>query len=396
MPSTSQVPPPAQEGATTETLSIVFVSTNTYSTPPGGFLGGAYGGEVAWYDLARSLDEMGHEVTLIATPGSWTPPRGRLLFMRSSYGTSTPWFWECEQGAWDAYHDAILKADVVSDMSHTKRIAENLHNLEGRSNCVSTLIGSTWSHPKPPYNVIVWSEAMRQMGIKGWTGYEGSPWAKQFEDARAKSGSIKDAHVVHGGTDTDFYSFQPNKGDHFLWFSRFHPSKGYHVAIDLAKRTGIKLVMMGDRPEDAPSPDHREGALQAMELARGAGNIGFLWLPTDRTRGEVKRAALQGAKALLYTIQFQECWGLVTNEALSCGTPVVATAMGAMPEIIRPGVNGCLFSTMRELEQALQDVDKIRPEDVRRDAVERLDRRVMARAYVEEYRKVMDGQVWGL
>lgn len=369
---------------------MALIGTNTYPVPPP-----TYGGEQAIWDLAKSLAEMGHKVDLYATPGSGTPEGGRLFFMRSSYGSSTPWFWESEQEAYDLYKKEIFAADVVHDFSHTKRIAEVLYGLDRRTNVVSTLIGSVWSHPKPPVNVIVWSEAMRQMGLKGWTGYEGSPWAAQFAHPRARTGSLKDAHVVQGGVDTDFYAPGGEKGDEFLWFARFHPSKGYQVAIELAKRTGIKLVLAGLHPDDAVSPDHREGAIQAMELAKGADNIRFEWLPT-RGHHEAKRRVLQRARALLYTIAFQECWGIVMAETLACGTPIIGTNFGAVPELVRDGRTGFVCDSMDALVLAVGDVDLLRPEDCARDARERFDRRVMAKNYEVEYRRVMDGEVWGL
>ena len=369
-----------------ETLRIGLISTNTFPTPPAD-----YGGEVAWYYLAKSLDEMGHTVDLYATPGSWKPPHGDIFYMESSYNTHIPWFWECEQRCYDFHRDQIHKADVVHDGSHTKRISEVLWK-ENQRKQVSTLIGSVWTYPQHGGNVIVWSEAMRQMGLKGWTGYEGGP----YEHMGGKTGSLRDAHVVNGCTDTDFYAPDGyEKDDYFLWYSRAHPSKGYQVAIELAKKTGISLKLMHLRPEDAASPDHKQGILHALELAKGADNITFVWLPKGKGHHEMKRKVIQKAKALLYTIQFQECFGLVVVEALACGTPVIAANMGAMPEIIRPGVNGFLFDTAEELEDVVQHVDEVRPEACRKDAVARFDRRVMASNYVKEYRKAMNGEVWG-
>ena len=369
-----------------ESLGIALISTNTFPTPPAN-----YGGEVAPYHLAKSLDEMGHRVELYATPGSYMPPHGDLFFMRSSYGTSVPWFYECEQEVYDQYKAKILAADVVHDYSHTKRVGENLWRIDHKTNQVNTLWGSVWYHPDHGGNIIVWSEAMRQMGLKGWTGYEGGPYAH----LGGKSGTIREAHVVPGCTDTDFYTPEYDKDDYFLWYARAHPSKGYSVAIELAKRTGIPLKVMHLRPEHAASPDHRQGILHAMELAKGVPNIEFVWLPRGKGHHEMKRQVLQKAKALLYTIQFQECFGLVVVEALSCGTPVIAANMGSMPEIVEHGRNGYLYSTWPELEAIVPEVEKIRPEECRRDAVVRFDRRVMASSYVREYRKVMAGEVWG-
>lgn len=348
---------------------------------------------MAIYDLAWALDDLGHRVDFYAPPLSWRPTHGRLFYMRSSYGTSTPWFWECEKEMYDRYGKEILGADVVHDFSHTKRVAEVLYARDRRTNVVSTLIGSVWNHPEPSLNVIVWTEAMRVMGLKGWTGYEGSPWAAMFEDK--KTGSLKDAHVVPGGVDTDFYAFEGQKEDYFLWFARFHPSKGYQIAIELARRTGIPLVLAGLHPDDAVSPDHREGAIEAMSLAKGVPNIRFEWLP-KKDHHVHKRRMLQKAKALLYTIQFQECFGLVVTEALSCGTPVIASMFGSMPEIVHHGQTGLICGTWDALMDSVKGIEKIRPEDCAREARARFDRHVMAKAYVEQYRKVMNGEVWGL
>lgn len=313
--------------------------------------------------------------------------------MRSSYGSSTPWFWESEQEVYDLYKKELLAADVVHDYSHTKRVAEDLYGFDQRTNVVNTLYGSVWSHPKPPFNLVLWSEAMKQRGLKGLGDYHGSPWERVLA---SNTGSIKDAHVVPGCTDTDLYAFEPDKGDYYLWFSRFHPSKGYHIAIQLAKLMKIPLVLMGDHPDVAPSPDHRAGALEAIELARGADNIKFRWLKPGDNRALDKVRIIQKAKALLYTIQFQECFGLVTVEALSCGTPVIATNFGSMPEIIDHGKTGFVCNDMPDLVTAVQDVGRIRPEECRRQAVARFDRRVYAQNYLKEYRLAMNGPPWGL
>lgn len=368
-----------------ETLHIALISTNTFSTPPTP----GYGGEVAIYHLAKSLDELGHSVNLYATPGSYEPPHGRLFFQRFSYN-KWPEFILHEKEIYPMYRKDLLAVDVIHDFSHSGATVESAYHQDARTNFVKTLLGGVYNNYNPAMNAIVWSQSWRERALRGATDYEGTEWEK----LGGYTGRLKDCHVVYGGTDTDFYVPGDERGEEFLWFTRWHPSKGYHVAIELAKRTGIPLVLTGDHPDDAVSPDHRQGALHAMELAKGADNIRFEWLPKEGHH-ERKRELLQRAKALLYPVQFQEPFGLVMIEALSCGTPIIGTNLGAVPEVV--GSSGIVVPNMlNDLAVAVQDIGKIRPEDCRRDAVERFDRRIMARAYVDEYRKVMNGEVWGL
>lgn len=349
------------------------------------------------YDLARSLDEMGHHVDLYAPAGSWTPPHGELFPMPCSFGALWPSSEEAEQQTWASHRERILQADVVHDFSHTKGVAELLYHEDHRRNVVSTLLSSLWRHPHPPFNIVVWSQAMRDRGLRGTTDYEHTPFP-EIDEATKAAHSIADAHVVPGGTDTEFYCPGAVKEDYFLWLNRWHPAKGYHVAIELARRTGIPLVVAGLHPDGVWSDHHREHALKAMELAKGLPNVRFEWLPREPAarHHDMKRALYQKARALLYTVQFQEPFGLSQIEALACGTPVIATNFGSVPEVVQHGRTGFICDTMEALQVAVQGIGYIDPAECRRDARARFDRRVMARAYLEEYQAVIEGRVWGL
>lgn len=307
-----------------------------------------------------------------------------------------PWFFICEQEAYDRHHEKLLAYDVVSDQSHTKRIAENLFNFDERTNCLSTLIGSTFSHPRPPYNIVVWSEAHREMGIKGMSGYEGSGLPGE------SSGTIKDARVANGGTNTDWFYFEPDPEDYFLFFSRLHPSKGYDIAIQLAKEMGFSLVIMGDRPEDAPTEDHRFYGRQVLQMVEGCQNIKFVPLPRGdlnlAERNHLKRIVLQKAKALIHPVRYHPCWDLVVTEAMSCGTPTITFDRGAMSEQITNGVNGFAvqYPSTPHLKKAVENIDLVDREDCRRIAEEKFSRKKMAERYLELYHMVMDGEVWGI
>lgn len=372
-------------------MHISMIGTNTYPCPPRG-----YGGEIAIWDLTEALCNLGHRVDLYAVPLSQKPSKGELRYMRCSYGTHNPWFFICEEEIYKRYKKEILDTDVIHDFSHTKRIAENLYNFDRRTNCVSTLIGSTFSHPKPPYNIVCWSEAHREMGIKGMSGYEGSGLPGE------SSGRIKDACIANGGTNTNWFYFEPDPEDYFLFFSRLHPSKGYDIAIQLAKEMGFSLVIMGDRPEDAPTQDHRFYGHQVLQMIQGCKNIKFVALPRGdldlEKRNELKRRVLQKAKGLIHPVRYHPCWDLVVTEAMSCGTPTITFDRGAMPEQIMNGVNGFAvqYPSIPHLKKAVEDIDLVDRKDCRRIAVEKFSREKMAERYLELYKRVVDGEVWGL
>jgi len=312
--------------------------------------------------------------------------------MRCSYGSVVPVFWMCERQVWDRYRKEILAADVVHDFSHTRGVAEAMFHWTKRRNVVSTLIGSCYWHPRPPFNVVVWSDAHRRMALTGNSGYEGT----RYPQMGGYSGLVKDTRVALGGVDTDLYRPGGEPEDYLLWFARMHPCKGFDVAIVLAMDMGFPLKIMGDLPEDAPTPDHRYYGEICLDMVRNVPNIEFVPLPPGPERLRVKLETLQRAKALLYPVEFHECFGLVVAEAMACGVPVITTTRGAMPELVENGVNGFVCEDEAHLKKAVENIDLISREDCRRVAVERFSRRRMAERYLKLYEAVMAGEVWGL
>ncbi len=366
-------------------MRVAIVAPHTFPIPPPTF-----SGEVVIYDLARSLEDLGHDVDLYAPAGSWEPTTGHLYPIACSNGTGDPSSQVSERDAVARYWGVLLEADVVHDWSHTKGVAEAMLQ-SGHTNVVSTLLGGVWNHPDPPLNIVVWSKAMRSRGLRGATDYEGSP----YPDMGGPPGRpITDAHVVYGGTDTE--QFAPGKptANWFLWMNRWHPAKGYDVAIDYAKQVGVELVVAGLHPEATFSPHHAEHARRALELAKDWHDIRVEWLPREN-HNVLKTNLYQRARALIYSVQFQEPFGLAQIEAMACGTPVIGWDYGSVPEVVEHGKTGFIVHDLESFRYAVEHVGDIDRNVVRAEAVRRFDRRVMARAYVEQYEQVIAGKVWG-
>jgi glycosyltransferase involved in cell wall biosynthesis len=368
-------------------MKICIVSTNSFPVP----FENHHTGDYVIANLAEDFDRMGHIVTFVAPAGSYTPPSGHLVPIRATFGKWPPSPQECEQECYDQYAHIFRQQDIVHDFSTFKTISNNLY-LEGHKNVISTLMGGAWTYDDPPRNLVVWTQSHRDRVLRGATDYEGT---KNPDGAGHTGKPVKAAHVVNGGIDTTFYTPSPNKSDYFLWLGRWHPARGYDVAIELAHRTGIHLIMAGEHPDNEIFDNQKQCALEAQKLAKGAGNIQFAWLPKDPDHHIAKRELFRQAKAFLHFNQFCEPFGLSQTESLACGTPVIGTNYGSVAEVIKDGVTG--FVCKNELNyyiEAVKKIDTISPLACREDAVKRFDRTIMAQNYLKEYKDILAGKIW--
>lgn len=364
-------------------MKICIIATHSYPIPYK-----IHTGDVVILDLAKSLQAQGHDVWLCAPQGT---DFLNLIPMRASYGKYPPSSEECELEAFTLNADKFASFDIVHDFSVTKKITQKLNKM-GFGNTCSTLLGGPWRQELEPHNLIVWSENHRQRVLRGATDFENTSDPKMGGEPGFP---VRDAHIVHGGINTGFYTPDKyQKGDFFLWMGRWHPARGYRFAIELAKATGIKLVMSGEHPDNEVFENQRACAMDALMLAAGYGNISFEWLPKDPEHHLAKRELLRQAKALLYTVQFHEPFGLSQVEALACGTPVIANNFGSCPELITKNVGIIANNNLEEWSEALLKIGFIDPVSCRKNATGRFDRQLMARNYMEQYEKIRNGEQW--
>lgn len=368
-------------------MKIILVATHSFPIPYK-----THTGDIVILDLADTLADLGHDVSIAAPEGTQPINKNvKVLKMRASYGAYPPSARQCEEECFNNYVNEFNEADIVHDFSVEKTIVTQL-NKEGKKSTVCTLMGGAWTHSYPPNNLVVWSNAHRERVLRGATDYENTPTP---DLAGPPQKSVNDAHVVYGGIDTNWYTPTYKKDDFFLWMNRWHPAKGYHKAIELAKATGIKLVMAGEHPDREMFDYQKQCAIEAVNLSAGATNIHFEWLPADPHHHEMKRELYRKAKALLYTVQFQEPFGLSQVESLSCGTPVIGINFGSVPEVIVNGITGFVVkNNIEDLKLAATMINNINPQVCREDAVTKFDKKVMAEKYIEQYQYILNGQAW--
>jgi glycosyltransferase involved in cell wall biosynthesis len=106
--------------------------------------------------------------------------------------------------------------------------------------------------------------------------------------------------------------------------------------------------------------------------------------PAERDR------LLAGAAALVYPLLYPEPFGLVVIEAMACGTPVVAPRIGAVPELVEPGVGGYLAESVDGLAGLIPAALELDRERIRAQAIERFDFRRMVDDHERLYVRLAD------
>ena len=160
------------------------------------------------------------------------------------------------------------------------------------------------------------------------------------------------------------------------------PRQGDAVAIEVARRAGLPLVIAGVVHDDdyfrSEVLPHVDGAAVSY-----VGPVG----PVDRDR------LLGGATALLHLIDFDEPFGLSVVESLAAGTPVVAYARGSMPELIRDGVTGFLVGSVDAAVAAAARLGAIDRAVCRSDAAQRFSADRMVADYERLFAAVIAGEI---
>jgi glycosyltransferase involved in cell wall biosynthesis len=181
---------------------------------------------------------------------------------------------------------------------------------------------------------------------------------------------------VPNALDLSYYPYHPERGDYLLFLGRMSPDKGAHRAVTIALEAGLPLKLAGKNAE----PAERE-YFDAHVRPYLGGDREYVG---EVTHGE-KVELLQHARATIFPISWQEPFGLVMIESMACGTPVVATRWGAVPEVIDHGRTGVIVDDWRETADVLELADSLDPAEMRRDVEERFTPERMVADYVAAY-----------
>jgi len=340
-------------------VRIALLSPVWFPVPPTG-----YGG-IEWIVslLADGLADAGHDVTLFASGDSRTRAKLHAVYPVAPslrIGESLPEFRHAL-----ACYERAGDFDVVNDHSGPPAAALGgavetpvVHTVHGPLDGEAGLIYEQIARVAPRVGLISLSLNQRRP-------LPGLPWVANCPNA----------------LDLSAYPVHPHRGEYLLFLGRMSPDKGAHRAIQVAKDAGLPLKIAG-KLNEAPEKEYFEAQVRPA-LGWGIEYLG------EVTHAE-KVDLLQNARATLFPIEWEEPFGLVMIESMACGTPVIATRWGAVPEVIEHGVSGIIVESSGEMAAALEQADRLNPLECRRYVEDRFSAKRMVADYLAAYEQMLD------
>jgi glycosyltransferase involved in cell wall biosynthesis len=288
-------------------LKVAILGAISWPTPPPGY--GPW--EQVAYNIARGLTARGVDVTLFATANSSSP--GKLA--------------------------AIVPVGLNEDPALNGEVCGELHV----ASCFARAGEFDLIHNNFDWKPLLYALATSHPPLVTTVhGFSSPPILGAYYAGASRSFfcSISDADrdpglsylaTTYNGIDLAEWTFRDAAGDYLLFLARFHPEKGAHLAIEIAKRAGVRLKMAG-------IPHDEAYFRELIEPHVDGDAVQFLGHVSGRARDEL----VGGALALVHMTTRPERFGLTLIEAMACGTPVLGARMGSIPEIVIDGVTGYL------------------------------------------------------
>jgi glycosyltransferase involved in cell wall biosynthesis len=226
---------------------------------------------------------------------------------------------------------------------------------------------------------------------------------------RQYNGLVNTANVVYHGIDVEEYPVkeEPDKGSYLFSIGRITRDKGQDKAIELAKKTGSKLIIAGCVQNKIADRKFFTGLKNSIDLFVEVGKYPVDNDYYDRVikplldcnrqiiyigeiNSEHNKQWYRHARATLFPIQWGEPFGLVLIESMACGTPAITFNKGAVPEIMVDGKTGFVVDSMNEMVGAVDRIDSIDPHECRKHIQNHFSITNMAYKYSELYHQIVN------
>ena len=332
---------------------LAVLSPVAWRTPPR-----QYG---AWETVASNITEglvaRGWDVTLFATGDSVT----------------------------SAHLHAVVDKGYEEDPAVDPKVAEYLHISETFEHAAEfDLIHSHYDFMALTFTRLVKTPVLTT--IHGFSSGRIMPVYHKYRDGYFVSISDSDrapglnyVATVYNGIDLSLYAFQEHGGDDVVFLGRIHPDKGVHLAIEVARLSGRRLIIAGIIQDEAYFREHVKPHIDDRNI-HYVGPVGVAG----------KNELFARAHALLHLNTIPERFGLVLAEANAGGVPVIATDLGSCREVIEDGRTGFLVDNVKQAVQALGRISEIDRHACRRRVQECFSIDTMVKAYERVYTTIFE------
>jgi glycosyltransferase involved in cell wall biosynthesis len=288
-------------------LRVAVLGAISQRTPPPGY--GPW--EQVAYNIARGLVARGADVTLFATADSTSP--GTLAAV-------VPVGLNEDRGL---NGEVMTELHIASCFARANEFDLIHNNLDWKPLLYALATAS------PPVLTTVHGFSSPQILGAYYAGASRSFFCS-ISDADRDPG-LSYLATAYNGIDPAEWTFRKTPGDYLLFFARFHPEKGAHLAIEVARRAGVRIKLAG-------IPHDEAYFRELIEPHIDGDAVQFL----GHVQGTARDELVGGALALVHLTTRPERFGLTMIEAMACGTPVLGARMGSIPEIVVEGRTGFL------------------------------------------------------
>ena len=283
-----------------------------------------------------------------------------------------------------AHLHAVVDRGYEEDPAIDPKVAEYLHISEAFEHAAEfDLIHSHCDFMALSYSRLVKTPVLTT--IHGFSSPRIMPVYEKYRDGYFVSISNSDRApglnylaTVYNGIDLSLYPMQETGGDHLIFLGRIHPDKGVHLAIEVARLSGLPLLIAGIIQDRTYFREQVEPHLdQAIRY------IGPVDVPG-------KNALFARARALLHLTTIPERFGLVLAEANAAGVPVIAMDLGSCREVIQDGQTGFLVNNVHQAVEALGRLGEIDRNACRQRVQQCFSIETMVAAYERVYQTIFE------
>ena len=338
----------------------------------------AGGLEMITHLLCKTLQDKGHTVHLYAHPDSDPTLTVKPIIARTKINLNGVEKYLKESCGIDHrfINEYVAYTQILNDIRKTGYDIMHNHSLHYQPIVLGNMLGipcvTTLHTPAFP---------LLQMGSVGIHGYSQQKFTVVSERlGQIWSEFIEDYEVIYNGIDVSRWKYTLfNAGTYIFWYGRICEEKGLHTAMEAAIQSRTKLVFAGP----ISNQKYFDEYVQPLMHNDYVEYIGH------QNQQEINHW-LQNAKATLFTSTWEEPYGLVIAESLASGTPVIAHAIGASPEILTPDC-GILVRehTADAYAQAIRSVHTISRTACRKRAENFCSHKIMINQYLNLYTRMI-------
>jgi glycosyltransferase involved in cell wall biosynthesis len=316
--------------------------------------------------LTDELVARGHEVTLFASGDSLTSAKLESIHPQA------------------LRLDASIKEPSIYEMLQLANVYERSGEFD--------LIHSHMGCVALPYSKLTQTPTVHTLhGIftpdneKMFAHAKSQPYVSISNAQREARLGLNHIATVYNSINVSAHQFFPvaDEPAYMAFLGRISPEKGPHLAIEIAKATGIPLKMAGKvDPFDVQYFEEQIKPQIDGELIQFLGEADHL----------MKNDLMGRAFVTLFPITWREPFGLVMIESMAAGTPVIAMNLGSVPEVVADGVSGYICNTVAECIEAVAKVPALSRAACREYVAQRFGVEQMAAGYEAVYQQILEAK----